>query len=311
MPKSERPAGPERLAARLAELRETNRDAALVLAIEIVGRERSHRALEPALALLAEAAPPAAWEALRARFLDLTDNGMRYDQDCALRVAIVQALRAIGVAADADLAERGLRTVQRNPPARIDVAQPLRGQCLLWLAQLDSPRADWFAVELLQDPDTAAYSGEPAVTAIRVLAEHGQTLPIWAIARRPGPSPDVLAQAFASLQRAPADLQLAALREHLRTAVDAGEAGEPVALVAAEAIVLNHLAGGYPAVFRLLDETPNLNLYLYLVLAIARGGDPDSQAGLRQRTTAESHPRKREILADAVARYLPGGRPGR
>jgi hypothetical protein len=276
--------------------------AAAKLAADVVANERAHRVLEPALVILAEAVWPHARGALRERFSDLTDNGMRYDQDCSLRIGIVRALRAIGSSEDLDVAERGVRTIQRNPPARVDVAQALRGQCLLFLGEIDPARVEYFAVELLNDPHLSSFSGEPAVTAIQVLAARGQILPIWALARRPGPQADVLAQAFASLRGAPRDLQLDALLGHLIEAIDRGEDGEPVALVAAEAIVLNRLAGGYPTVAKLLRQSPNLNLVLYLAGTAARQDDPLLCALLIAARDAETNPQKTAILREALGR---------
>src|SRR5579859_7292067 len=154
----------ERLADQLGQLERSDPAAAVDLAIELVAREHAHRVLEPALDIIAETAPVRARSSLRNRFLDLTENGMRLDQDCALRLRLVKALRAISSTEDADLAERGVRTIQLQPPARIDVAQPLRGQSLLWLSEVDGARAPYFAVELLHDPHLSRFSGEPAVT---------------------------------------------------------------------------------------------------------------------------------------------------
>ena len=290
----------ETQARRLELLVEGDPDAALLFARDIVARERAHRVLEPALDLLASKPDPADRTPLRERFDDLTENGMRFDQDCSLRIKIVQVLRAIGSPEDVDLAERGVRLIQLNPPSRIDVAQALRGQCLLLLADLTPDRAKYFAVELLQDPHLSTFSGEPAVTAIQVLAERANILPIWALARRTGSPPDVLAQAFASLRGAPPDLQLDALQLHLKDAAERGENGEGVSLVAAEAIVLNHLAGGYGAVIDLLQVSPNLNLYQYLVLTAARGGDETLHEQLRASGVNEKDPRKIALLSEAL-----------
>jgi hypothetical protein len=288
----------ETLANRLDVLVRTDPDAAYRLAAEIVARERAHRVLEPALEVLSARPSPDVRPALRQRFADLTDNGMRYDQDCSLRVKIVQLLRSIGSPEDVDLAERGVRSIQLNPPARVDVAQALRGQCLLLLSDIAPERAPYYAVELLHDPHQSSFSGEPAVTAIQVLAEHAQILPVWAVARRTGSHPDVLAQAFASLRRSPPDLQLDALLLQLQDAAARGETGEGVALVAAEAIVLNHLAGGYPAVIDLLRDTTNLNLYRYLLITAARDGDNPVREQLLDAGSREKNPAKASILAE-------------
>jgi hypothetical protein len=288
------------LVDRFERLRASDLDAAVRLAIDLLARERAHRLLEPALDLLLEKPTATARPALRDRFLDLSESGVRYDQDCSLRVRIVKVLRATGSPDDVDLAEQGVRTIQLQPPARVDVAQPLRGQSLLWLADFSPDRALYLAVELLHDPHQSAFSGEPTVTAIQVLAAKGQILPIWSLARRAGPQPDVLAQAFASLRNTPADLQLDALREHLADALPRGESGEGVALVVAEAIVLNRLTAGYDAVVDLLRQSPNLNLITYLAITIVRSGDDAMHAKLRGLLDAERDPRKAAALRDAI-----------
>lgn len=290
-----------RAVARLSELRETDPNAAIDYAIELVARERQHRLLEPALDVLTADPVEKARPALRTRFLDLTENGMRVDQDCELRVRIARVLRTIGADADRDLAETGLRTIQLQPPARIDVAQPLRAGCLVWYAELDPERANFYAVEMLTDPNTSEFSGEPAVSAIRVLAADGHVLPIWALARRRGLPSDALAQAFGSLRKTPADLQLQALREHLAWTREAGESGEAVALVAAEAIILNGLTEGNAEVVDLVRRSENRNLGLYLVVTAARHGDSDLKARLAALLQVVE-PWRRELIEQGLGR---------
>jgi len=295
----------DKIIAKLERLVGADPEVAYAFACKIVGRERAHRVLEPALGLLTQRGSAVGRPVLRERFLDLTENGVRYDQDCVLRVQILGALRAIGSAADVDLAKLGLRTIQLQPPARIDVAQGLRAASLLWLSEIEPSRVDFYAVELLQDPHTSRFSGEPAVTAMRVLAARGQVLPIWAVARRSALPPDCLAQAFASLRKIPADLQTEALCEHLTRAVDDGENGEATALVIAEAIILNQLAGGYRLVLDLLRKTTNLNLLLYLVTTIVRSGETMLQDELRRLHMEEKDPGKRWVYEEVL------GKPGR
>jgi hypothetical protein len=263
---------PDRIDAQVARLRmlaDLNPEAALGLAVELVERERVHRALEPSLELIQRAAPAEARPALRTRYFDLAEHGDRHDQDCALRVAIVKALAAIESREDVDVAEAAIATVQIR--MGVDVAQNLRAEGLLLLALLQPEIADFRAVELLGDPHASTFSGEPSVTAVRVLAARGQLLPIWAAARRPGTPADVLAQAFASLARgAPKRLQLEALLAHLSEAQGRGEEGEALELVAAEAIILNELKDGYGAVMDLLKTTQNRSLKEYLEATIRR-----------------------------------------
>jgi hypothetical protein len=290
-----------RILAQLNELPGSDAGAATEMAIALVAKERQHRLLEPALDVLSANPVEAARSALRTRFLDLTENGVRFDQDCELRVRIARVLRQIGALGDRALAELGLRTIQLQPPGRIDVAQPLRAGCLVWYAELDPERADFYAVEMLSDPHASEFSGEPAVSAIRVLAARGQILPIWALAQRRGLQPDALAQAFGSLRKSPADLQLDALREHLAWAKETGESGEGVALVAAEAVILNGLTDGNAEVVDLVRRSTNRNLCLYLIAAAVRHGDPDLKArlaALRPRV----EPWRRELLDQGLGK---------
>jgi hypothetical protein len=289
------------LVARLSMLQAIDRDRALAVATEIVAGERSHRALEPALKLIEPDPPADARQPLRQRFFDLAEDGLHRDVDCELRALIVRALRSLDSHADEDVAEAGLRTVQPTPPSMTDVAQPLRAESLLLLAQSDPDRADYWAAELLSDPHLSEFSGEPAVTAIRLLDRRGQRLPIWALARRPGLQVDALAQAFASLRDAPSDLQLGALREHLAWALPRGEPGEPTALVAAEALVLNRLEDGYGLVLDLLRQTPNLNLFRYLAMTALRSDAPRLRrplADLRAAVDAAKADALRELLGE-------------
>jgi len=302
---------PDRLDAEVARLRllqSTDPAGAVAFAIELIGRYREHRALEPALAALGDEPPAAAQLPLRTRYLDLAEGGDRFDQDCALRVAIVRALRGLDSRSDDDLAEAAARTVQIR--LGVDVAQALRAEGLLLLAESSPERADLLAAALLLDPHTSAFSGEPAVTAMRVLARRGQLLPIWSVVHRPGvlsgggAAADVIAQAFASLRALPADLQLEALGAHLAHARTLGEEGEAVALVAAEAVVLNELADGYGLVVDLLRESANLNLFRYLVLTAARGRDPALRLELERLRRGERDERRREVLDEALGRQI-------
>jgi len=259
--------------ARLSILRASDPDRAHAFALDLIARERAHRALEPALALVAEAARPESRPVLRARYFDLAEHGDRYDQDCALRVLVIRALAATESREDRDVCENAIATVQIR--MGVDVAQNLRAEGLLLLASIEPELGDYRAVELLGDPHTSAFSGEPAVTAVRVLARRGHYLPIWGLARRAGVAPDVLAQAFASLARAaPGGYQTEALLGQLAEARARGEEGEATALVAAEAIILNQLVDGYSAVMELLGTTANRNVRDYLELTVRRSPDP-------------------------------------
>lgn len=275
--------GPDRidlLTVRLAELRDSDRTEAVALAIQILARERVHRALEPVLSLLREQPTGAARPALIACYHDFVANDLRLDQGCALRIGIVRVLRAMNAAylgpSDDDMvvATAAIHTVQRLPPSMIDVAQGLRAEGLMLMTELDPTQADYRAVELLHDPHRALNSGEPTVSAVRVLAARGHTLPIWAMVRQPDVHPEVFAQVISSSRGVPRNLLRDVLVERLTEATKEGELGEAIALVAAEAIIEQRITEGYELVIELLRVSVSPPLAQFLAGLMARRREP-------------------------------------
>ena len=307
MPPKRGPDRVDQLVARLAELRERDRSEAIALAIHIISRERVHRAIEPALALLREQPTGAARAALVVCYHDLAAHDLRMDQGCALRTGIVRVLRAMNAAylgpSDDDLAVAGaaLRTVQRLPPSMIDVAQGLRAEGLMLMTEVDPTQADYRAVELLHDPHRALNSGEPTVSAVRVLAARGHTLPIWAMVRQPDVHPEAFAQVIASSRGVPRILLRDVLIERLTEATKEGELGEAIALVAAEAIIEQEITEGYDLVIDLLRTTVSPPLAQFLAGLMVRRRESAFLEAIRALSISDLvYPRVRATLIEVL-----------
>lgn len=138
-------------------------------AVAVVRHETDSLALEAALRVLAERPMLEAREPLVRLYERLDANGVKRDQGCYLRVAILKALRPIVHDEDQALVERAALTVEHLPPGRQDVAHALRATALLTLDTLDSDLAAYHAVRLLFDSGT---QGTPS--AINSLSQQGR-----------------------------------------------------------------------------------------------------------------------------------------
>ncbi len=301
--RSDRVAG---LVARLRMHATFDRARARELALEIVQSETSPRALEAALVELQDNPPDECRIPLRALYDRLEKAGIRLDVDCSFRTSIVEILRALDSRADADIAERAIRTIQPTPPSMIDVAQPLRANGLLLLAREDAERALYRAAELLTDPHTSRFSGEPAATAIRVLAAQRNLAPIWGLARRPGLAPEALTAAIEALRGMPRDLLGELLHDHLDALrVDPG-GGEATLLVLGDAVIGGRFGEFYERLVNLVEAVASPPLCAYLAAAVVRAED-------RTLTSTFERLRRHPDPASAaeVARALDEGRRAR
>lgn len=99
------------------------------------------------------------------------------DSGCNIREALIRLLVEIGNPADLDLYLRGVAVHEQLLGS--DVAQNLRAASLVGIGTIDPSLASVYATRLLADlADTSRFSGEPAITAMNLLHEQQNTLPI-------------------------------------------------------------------------------------------------------------------------------------
>jgi hypothetical protein len=280
-------------------------------ALGIVERERSLELLLPALDVLARQPPPEARPVLLARYVEWERAGKRGDVGGHVRAPILRALRPLALPEDVPLIERAV-TAYEFKPLDGEVAHPLRAAGLVVLADLDPELAGYHAARLLDDAHTARMSGEPAVTAARVLAVVGQPLPLYGYALR-GPAlgnpvadvpwlphPDVLGECLRQLTALPRSL----LRPLVARYTDARN---PLAVGSVLAglvdLVLHHphRADVFDLLLDLLRATRHVDVYRYAATVIVAKRRDDLLPLLVELARTERSAERRAILAEAVA----------
>jgi hypothetical protein len=158
------------------------------LALQLLAATRSRDYVDAALSalrrenvidLLGDAHRPA----LREKVYYYFENPDR-DQGGLIREQIIRLLMAIGHPGDMDVYTQGAVTYHRQPVR--DSAQNLRAASLAAMVALDQAWGCAYAARLLGEPDTSDLSGEPSLTALKVLAGCGQFLPVYLFALRQG-----------------------------------------------------------------------------------------------------------------------------
>lgn len=264
--------------------------------------EREHEVVAAALEVVAGGDDPRLRPALLARYGQLGESPSRLDSGASLRAALLRALGPLALPEDRPLLERAAMTYESLPPftspMRGDLAGALRAAALDALDRSDREAAGYHAARLLADSRTSEMSGEPALTAARVLAGQGQTLPLYAYAAREsgtGTLPEVVGECLRYLVDLPPTL-LAELVARFR------DSREEVILLGLLDLLLAHpeRAEYHGFLQEFLRETRTLNVYRYLVLAIRAGRDELLITLLRAHWHAERDPRKVQVLEEAL-----------
>ena len=159
---------------------------------------------------------------------------MKHDAGGDLRIAILGALLPIADPQDQVLAERVVATYEFLPPQREECASSLRTAGLVLLSTIDPVLASYHCTRLLVDSYTSKMSGEPAVSAIRLLTGQvshlpyqGHLLPLYSyIFDQHECHPEVEAECLRQLAKAPASIVESVLSHY--TALIAIGTGIPV-----------------------------------------------------------------------------------
>lgn len=251
---------------KLAHLRslEMLSEAQLEYALEIIKTENNPETFQAALEVIDEMADPKARPVLLEKYAYCSQEPSRRDSGAYLRSAILKSLRPFVKVEDIALLERAATTYEFLPPGRSEIAMALRSAALITLNEIDEVLAGFHSTRLLTHEYTSDMSGEPAVTAARVLAAQGQLLPLYAYVTGPQTAlAEVRAECLRGLVGIPASL-LPDLVARFR------DSQEEIVLLGLFDLLLAHSAGAsYNDFFReFLFTTRLLNLYRYLVIGI-------------------------------------------
>jgi len=280
---------------RLQQLRELSADPAaqVALAIEVLVKDKDTQAIRAALEVIKQHPAPAARRALRERFEHYAADRPRRDAGTYLRAAIVQALRTIALPEDVPLLERAAATYEFLPPGRSEEASLLRSAALVTLDAVDPALAAFHCIRLLADPHTSPLSGEPAVTAVHVLAAQGNLWPLYYYAlHQANAQSDALSECLKSLTALPASLLPELIEKY-------GASDDEVVLVGLLDLLFDR--GPHPFIHDFLCGTDKHAVYHYLVTRLVASPTEWGLAELSVQARSERSPRKLSILEEALS----------
>lgn len=281
-------------------------------ALELLDRERSSQIVPEALSVITAAAIAEARPVLL-RLYDYYDAaGVKRDAGGHLRTAILTALLPIADLADWVLAERATMTYEFLPPGRQEVASGLRVAGLVLLSNLDHALASYHCVRLLTDVYTSRMSGEPATSAVRLLAGRAQALPVYMYVLNSLPDnqesiPEVVGECLRNLTQAPSsvvdDLFARYMAYLPRIMGPTYETKDDVELAGFFDLLLAHATQSSHLAFieESLRKTQRYELYRYLVAMIIASHQPQVWTMLLEVARRERDTQKIEILLSAFA----------
>jgi len=278
----------------LQALRDLSADAAAqaALAQTVLATDKDVQAIRAALDVLQAHPTPAARPVLRERSAPYAADGVRRDTGTYLRAAILQALRPIALPDDLPLLEHAASTFEFLPPGRSEEGALLRSAALVTMDAVDPHLAAYYCLRLLADRYTSQLSGEPAVTAVRVLAAQGNDGPLYFYAlHQPEPQSDVLSECLKNLGHLPAALAAGLVEKY-------GASNDEVVLVCLLDMAL--AAGNSPFIHEFLTRTNKYAVYHYLVTRLMDRPTRAALDELSRQAQTERDPRKLALLEEAL-----------
>lgn len=244
------------------------------------------------------AARPGLW----ALYDHYSGRGQQQDSAAYLRSAIVRALREVILPDDLPRLANVAATYVFPPPQFKEEGSMLRSAALAALNELDDDLGRYHAVRLLANEHTDAMSGEPALTAAKVLAARGEILPLYFYVMQDGARvlPEVVSACLGNLTALRTDL----LPELLARFTDRNHDHEPneIILVGLFDLLLNHDDGPQALDFiaTFLQTSNQLDAYRYLTVTMATSGRNELRDLLLDQAGATTSREKALILRDAL-----------
>lgn len=200
------------------------------------GRKIGDRELTQAVLRVLDKTPtPDARKPLLDLYARYAANGVSFDAGGYVRAAILSALRPGLEQADRKLLAKAVSTYEFPPPQFKEETAPLRSAALVSLNVLDDKLTRFHAARLLADEYTDRMSGEPALSAVRVLGTQGETTLLYhyATQHESATVPEVLAEALRNLTDLPESLLGGLIERH-------GDSGQDVVLAGLFDLLLTH-----------------------------------------------------------------------
>lgn len=191
-------------------------DAQLGEAVRLMEKSRHLEVVRTAIGLIGEASDPAMRPPLHRKYEWCEHHPGQRDGSGYIRAALVRALQPTLQPDDLPLLQRALTSYQMV--GIYEVCAELRAAALVAVNDLDPGFAALFGARFLTDPRNS-FSGEPARTAIQLLAAQQNLAPIFGLASWGNAIGEVIGDALRNLVDLPASL-LPILIEQYRESED-------------------------------------------------------------------------------------------
>jgi hypothetical protein len=237
----------------------------------------------------------------RQPLLDLYDvyrrSGSARDPGAFTRRSILAALRPLATPADLPVILDAVGTYEFLPPDFKEDAILLRASALVILNEQDDVLARFHAARLLVDPYADPMSGEPSLSAVRVLASQAEYVSLYQYAMQLAGRtlPEVVSECLRNLVGMPDPLIPGVL-------VHFAEREEAIVQVGLVDLVL-----GYPDLSEVADyvadalaSSTDLDAFRYLAMSLITSRNPQFIDQLLAAARFERNPHRAAILLDAL-----------
>ena len=267
-------------------------------AIRLIERSRHPEIVRAALLVLRHAEDAALRPLLHATYDRYDAAPERSDSGGIVRAAIVRTLQPIVHPDDEPFLHRALRSYQML--GLYELCAELRTAGLLALNDLNPDLAALYAARFLTDP-LNSNSGEPALSAIRLLAAQQNLGPVlsvasWdTVASFSGGNGEIIGEALRNLTGLPVVMMPLLIERHR-------ESEDEQVLLGLYDLLLAHpaRANWREEIVTFLRTTPLLDLYGLVATQIVVTRDETLIEALRDLTATEHEPRRAQLLAHAL-----------
>jgi hypothetical protein len=267
------------------------------LAITLLEPKLGAEVILAALQALCEDPPLAARSPLLRLYAYYEEQGLRRDPAANLRASVLRVLRPLVLPEDTPLLAQATETYVFPPPTFQEEGALLRSAALNALSDVDETLARYHAVRLLANEHTDPMSGEPALSAARLLAVYGEITPLYfyVVQDNARTLPEVLSECLRHLTALPPALVPGLFARYHTTPEDGVLAG-------LFDLLLLHREGPYELDFlrTFLRTTERFDAYRYVTTVMLTAGRPVLLDELLTAARAEQHPDRLVILGQVL-----------
>lgn len=294
---------PKRRSTELNQLRTLAADPSeqARFAVKLLQPRLGNEVILAGLQVLERASASAPVTAARPALLQLyafyEQKSRRHDPAAILRATILRALRPLVVLDDVPFLAQAVATFVFPPPAFKEEGALLRSAALNALSEIEGTLARFHAVRLLANEHTDPMSGEPALSAARLLAAYDELLPLYFYVMQDSTRtmPEVLSECLRQLTNLPAEMLVTVSERYAEHADD-------VVLVGLFELLLHHRSGPHQLdlMRTFLRTTGRLEVYRYLATVLLTAGRDELLAELLTVAQDEHNPQRLAVLADVL-----------